>query len=123
MILKAINASIQGLNGPLPQNKRLQVVTDETFGYLKSRHKFWKSNTSRKVRANTSSAYIDRSLEFDLSNIQFLEDDNPLKEKVEVIEEKFKLKKYYNFEDMYEQEDSEGFDLDHPPEDIDRLIS
>ena len=123
MILKAINASIQGLNGPLPQNKRLQVITGETFGYLKSRHKFWKSNTSRKVRANTSSAYIDRSLEFDLSNIQFLEDDNPLKEKVEVIEEKFKLKKYYNFEDMYEQEDSEGFDLDHPPEDIDRLIS
>ena len=93
------------------------------MGFLKSRHKFWKSNTSRKNRIDATSASLDRSLEFDLSNIQFLEDDNPLKEKVDVIEEKFQLKKYYDFTDMYEQEDSEEIDMERPPEDIDRLLS
>ena len=106
----------------MPQNKSLEFVTNETLGFLKSRHKFWKSNASRKSRTDSTSESSKRSLEFDLSNIQFLEDDNPLQEKVEVIEEKFKLKKYYDFQDMYEKEDSEEIDMDRPPEDIDRLL-
>ena len=106
----------------MPQNKSLEFVTNETLGFLKSRHKFWKSNASRKSRTAPTSESSKRSLEFDLSNIQFLEDDNPLQEKVEVIEEKFKLKKYYDFQDMYEKEESEEIDMDRPPEDIDRLL-
>ena len=51
-----------------------------------------------------------------------MEDDNPLKEKEEVIEEKFKLKKYYDFQDMYEKEESEEIDMQRPPDDIDRLL-
>ena len=121
-IIKAINDRIHGLKGPLPQNKSLELATNETLGFLKSRHKFWKSNISRKSRTDSTSTSFDRCLEFDLSNIQFLEDDNPLKEKEEVIEEKFKLKKYYDFQDMYEKEESEEIDMQRPPDDIDRLL-
>jgi hypothetical protein len=98
------------------------------LGFLKSRHRFWKSNSSRKSRTgslNNSNIdhSTDRTLEFHLANIQFLDDDNPLKEKVEVVEEKFKLNKYYNFQDMYDPEPSEVIDILSPPDDIDRLLN
>ena len=98
------------------------------MGFLKSRHSFWKSNSSRKSRTSSlnntnKNESADSTLEFHLANIQFLDDDNPLKEKVEVIEEKFKLKKYYNFQDMYDPEPSEEIDILSPPDDIDRLLN
>ena len=105
------------------------MASGETLGFLKSRHRFWKSNSSRKSRNGKSTdvkkKFLDRTLELDLSNIQFLDDDNPLQEKVEVVEEKFKLKKYYNFQDMYPEDDLEPFDeisISSNPDEIDELF-
>ena len=115
---------IQGVKGPLPPNKHLQRITRDTLGFLESRHRFWMSNSAKTRRVNNKSKgkRTERILEFDSSNIQFLEDDNPLKEEVEVIEEKFKLKKYYNFQDMYDPEPSKDLDVSSLLDDIEGIF-
>ena len=101
-------------------NHKLQAITDETLVFLRRRHRFWQSNLSKTSRPNvgkmsSKSSSFDGVIDFNPSNIQFLDDDNPLKEKGEVIEERFQLKKYYDFTDMYEPEPSDEIDVMLPP--------
>ena len=115
-----INKKIQDLKGPLRVNHKLQAITDETLVFLRRRHRFWQSNLSKTSRPNvgkmsSKSSSFDGVIDFNPSNIQFLDDDNPLKEKGEVIEERFQLKKYYDFTDMYEPEPSDEIDVILPP--------
>ena len=77
------------------------MLTGETLDFLNSRHLFWKNNSTKRS-TNNSTQNVSRMLDFDSIGLSFLEDDNPLKDSVEVIDEKYKLKKYYNFEDMYD---------------------
>ena len=111
-----INKKIQDLKGPLRVNHNLQSITDETLAFLRRRHRFWQSNLSKTSRPNngkstSKSPSFDGVVDFNPSNIQFLDDDNPLKEKGEVIEERFKLKKYYDFTDMYDPEPADEIDV------------
>ena len=111
-----INKKIQDLKGPLAVNHNLQSITDETLAFLRRRHRFWQSNLSKTSRPNvgkstSKSSSFDGVVDFNPSNIQFLDDDNPLKEKGEVIEERFQLKKYYDFTDMYDPEPSDEIDV------------
>ena len=111
-----INKKIQDLKGPLRVNHNLRSIADETLAFLRRRHRFWQTNLSKTSRPNvgqSSSKYppFDGVIDFNPSNIQFLDDDNPLKEKGEVIEERFQLKKYYDFTDMYDPEPSDEIDV------------
>ena len=111
-----INKKIQDLKGPLCVNHNLQSITDETLAFLRRRHQFWQTNLSKTSRPNVGqksrkSPSFDEVIDFNPSNIQFLDDDNPLKEKGEFIEERFQLKKYYDFTDMYDPEPSDEIDV------------
>ena len=111
-----INKKIQDLKGPLRVNHNLQSIADETLAFLRRRHQFWQTNLSKTSRPNVEqntngSSSFDGVIDFNPSNIQFLDDDNPLKEKGEVIEERFQLKKYYDFTDMYDPEPSDEIDV------------
>ena len=111
-----INKKIQDLKGPLRVNHNLQSIADETLAFLRRRHQFWQTNLSKTSRPNVGqssnkSPSFDGVIDFNPSNIQFLDDDNPLKEKGEVIEERFQLKKYYDFTDMYDPEPSDEIDV------------
>ena len=115
-----INKKIQDLKGPLRVNHNLQSIADETLAFLRRRHQFWQTNLSKTSRPNvgqksSKSPSFDGVIDFNPSNIQFLDDDNPLKEKGEVIEERFQLKKYYDFTDMYDPEPSDEIDVILPP--------
>ena len=102
---QVIKQKLHSSNGPLAPNKHLHKMTDETFTFLKSRHQFWKSQTTRKAPKSSGSRKItpkDNIQVFNLDSIFLMEEDNPLKEKVEVINEEYKLKKCYNFQDMYD---------------------
>ena len=111
-----INKKIQDLKGPLRVNHNLQSIADETLAFLRRRHQFWQTNLSKTSRPNVEqntngSSSFDGVIDFNPSNIQFLDDDNPLKEKGEVSEERFQLKKYYDFTDMYDPEPSDEIDV------------